>query len=169
MGKLPGLDRLKVFKQSELLEEVLDTDEKSDEIAEDVPEVWEEYKPIDLNFKVDTAKYKSPDKATKDTPAKIISSKVSESFKLKTQLYCINNDIKEIDLIERELKKVMAVGNVNELKRLSYNTTDEGKDTSKMIYGRYSTQFKKQVVTFAKLNKVTEGWLVAQAVALAIR
>lgn len=169
MGKLPGLDKLRVFKQSELLEEVLENDDKAVEIAEDVPEVWEEYKPIDLSISVEPTKIKSADKATKDMPAKIISSKVSESFKLKTQLYCIENDIKEIDLIERELKKVMAVGNVNELKRLSYNTTDEGRDTSKMIYGRYSSQFKKKVVTFAKLNKVTEGWLVAQAVALAIR
>lgn len=161
MGKLPGLNNLKKERVDLLADEPMPTIEIKEEKEQAVnknDKMIEKLK----DKKIERQNDRKATKATKNSEMKVIGSKVSAEFKSAVSIYCIKNDIKEIDLIAEALNIFLES---DTLLAEEYNTDCKGSDTGKTIYGRYLPKFKKEVLLFAKMNGKTEGFVVAQAVA----
>lgn len=85
----------------------------------------------------------------------------SIDFKKAVKSYCIINAMKEHELIYSAIQSVFNGDELN----LQYDYNDNGKDLSKMVYGKFNSNFKKEVLLYCNNNAITESQLVGCAVA----
>lgn len=169
MGKLPGLDNMRKERidllQEESVNKVENKTQQDSSIAVQQDNNIAVYKDSSKKMQPKTSKTKKKEKVCTVDCYKIIGSRVSTAFKKIVGLYCIDNDIKEVDLIKSVVEGILS--NVECLGDTinSYDTNDNGKDYGKTIYAKCSTELKKNFSLFCKNNDITENFALAQGVA----